>query len=96
MFLDCINIDVYINPRVLSANRVDLGFFCFIHFPIFSPPPSPGPLHDAAATGDLEEVKRLLDAGFDPQESDGGWGGGGGSVCKTKGGIFMSKINNKR
>ena len=26
---------VVINPRVLSANRVDLGFFfCFIHFSI--------------------------------------------------------------
>ena len=26
---------VVINPRVLSANRVDLGFFCFINFPIY-------------------------------------------------------------
>ena len=30
---------VVINPRVLSANRVDLGFFSFINFPISPPPP---------------------------------------------------------
>ena len=33
---------VVINPGVLLANRVDLGFFCFINFPILLPPPSPG------------------------------------------------------
>ena len=26
---------VVINPPVLSANIVDLGFFCFIEFPLF-------------------------------------------------------------
>ena len=31
---------VVISPRVLSANRVDLGFFfCFTNFPILPPPP---------------------------------------------------------
>ena len=30
---------VVINPCVLSANRVDLVFFCFINFPILLPPP---------------------------------------------------------
>ena len=31
---------VVINPCVLSASRVDLGFFfCFINFPIYPPPP---------------------------------------------------------
>ena len=30
---------VVISPCVLSANRVDLGFFCFINFPILLPPP---------------------------------------------------------
>ena len=30
---------VAINPRVLSADRVDSGFFCFINFPISPPPP---------------------------------------------------------
>ena len=29
------------NPCVLSANRVDLGCFCFRNFPILLPPPSP-------------------------------------------------------
>ena len=28
---------VVINPCVLSANRVDFGFFCFINFPILLP-----------------------------------------------------------
>ena len=32
---------VVINPRVLSANRVDFGLFCFINFPILLPPPPP-------------------------------------------------------
>ena len=32
---------VVINPRALSANRVDLGFFCFSNFPILLPPPPP-------------------------------------------------------
>ena len=31
--------NIVINPRVLSANRVDLGFFCFINFPVLLPPP---------------------------------------------------------
>ena len=31
-----------VNPRVLSANRVDLGLF-FRFFQILPPPPSPGP-----------------------------------------------------
>ena len=30
---------VVINPCMLSANRVDLSFFCFINFPILLPPP---------------------------------------------------------
>ena len=30
---------VVINPPVLSANRVDLGLFCFINFPFLLPPP---------------------------------------------------------
>ena len=30
---------VVINPCVLSANRVDLGFFYFINSPILLPPP---------------------------------------------------------
>ena len=32
---------VVINPFVLSANRVDLGSFCFINFSILTPPPPP-------------------------------------------------------
>ena len=30
---------IVINPCVLSTNRVDLGSFCIINFPIFLPPP---------------------------------------------------------
>ena len=33
---------VVINPRVLSVNRVDLGFFLFHKFPSFDSPPPPG------------------------------------------------------
>ena len=34
---------IVINPGVLSsANRVDLGFFCLINFPILLPPPENG------------------------------------------------------
>ena len=35
---------IVVNPCVLSANRVGLGLFCFIDFPILLPPP-PSPLH---------------------------------------------------
>ena len=31
---------VVLNPRVLSASRVDLGFFSFINVPILPPPPA--------------------------------------------------------
>ena len=31
---------IVLNPRILSANGVDLGFFCFINGPISPPPPS--------------------------------------------------------
>ena len=30
---------VVINPRLLSANRVDFGYFGFISYPISPPPP---------------------------------------------------------
>ena len=41
---------VVINPCVLSANRVDLGFFYFINFPILLPPPPSGPNNKSNAT----------------------------------------------
>ena len=40
---------VVINPRVLSANRVDLGFFCFINFLQFTPPPQTIPSYSCSA-----------------------------------------------
>ena len=55
---------VVINPRVLSANRVNFGLFCFINFPISPPPPrSKSPLFVPSVTSFSAPIKRLRWAG---------------------------------
>ena len=43
---------------MLSANRVDLGSFCFINFPISPPPPSIGVLEPTIDSDVTEEDKK--------------------------------------
>ena len=46
---------VVLNPHVLSANRVDLGFSCFIKFPILHPS-----IGEAQRAGRVVQSKDLL------------------------------------
>mgnify|MGYP003571762089 CR=1 FL=1 len=65
---------------VFSANTVDFGLFCFINFPILSPPP---PLPFAVETsGSVRQRSRRLGVGYILDHSE----------RKVGGGIFISDL----